>query len=215
MKRAIAVLALVTLLPGCGLFEKLTGSGDEQQTKSANQAQQTKPTNHEPPAPKPVTSIPPEKLSELLPKMDGWETQPPVGEFIPVGEHKVSRATGTYSRMVETLPLSATLRIVDGSYASDVYAPLTRMAHTRAGEVTGHKMSITIEGNPGIQQFKTESGKVEVVLVVAKRFLITLEGQNLSPQVVQEFLHGIDVKKLMAWAGTKPVLPSTTPARPH
>jgi|GEM_PF-2434751 len=190
MKRALLLVVVVAVLPACGLWEKLTGGGDKKQA------------SHEAPPPTPVTPIAPEKLVELLPKLEGWETKPPVGEYVAAGPNQVTQATGRYARKIEELALSATLKIIDGAYAADIYGPLARMAHGQPGDP--HKMPITVEGGSGIQAWRPDTGQVDVALVVASRFLVTLEGQNLSPQVVQAFLGGIDTKKLTAWAGTKP-----------
>jgi hypothetical protein len=198
MKRALVVLVLVAVLPACGLLEKLTGGGDKEgQTRHGIQ---------QAPVPIPVKPIAPEELVLLLPKLEGWDAQPPVGEFVDAGSNKVTQATGNYARKIEELALSATLKIVDGAYAADVYGPLARMAHGQPGDP--HKMPINVEGGSGIQEWRPDTGQVDVALVVADRFLVTLEGQNLSPQVVQAFLGGIDTKKLTAWAGKKPPAPA-------
>ena len=191
MKRLLALALLLAVLPGCGLWDKLFGESGPDKSIPVT-----------PPPPPPVTPVMPDQLVTVLPKLDGWEMPAPVGEMIDVGPNKASRATGTYKRQSGEMALSATLRIVDGANSADIYGPLARMAHTRPDEP--HKMPIELQGNTGIQEWLPEENKVNVALVVSKRFLVTLEGQYITPAVVQQLLQGIDVKKLAEWAAVQP-----------
>lgn len=197
MKRLFALALLLAALPGCGLWDKLFGSEEHAWDKDLP------PT---PAAPAPVTPVSPDQLATVLPKLEGWEMPAPVGETIDVGAAKASRATGLYKKQSGEIALAATVRIVDGANSADIYGPLARMAHTKPDDP--HKMPIDLQGNSGIQEWIPDGNKVNVAVIVARRFLVTLEGEYLTPPVVQQLLQGIDVKKLTAWAAVKPAAPA-------
>lgn len=183
MKQAFALLTLAAVLPACGWLEDLMG-GDEKQNERRRM-------------PSPVTPIAPEKLASLLPKLQGWNSSVPEGTYVQSGRDKFSRSTCTYTRKDGDALLSATLIITDGSHVANINAPLARMAHT--GPNNPHTLGISVHGYHGLQQWQPDSGKVSAALMVAHRFLITLEGENLSPEMVTGFLGSIDLRLLGSW----------------
>lgn len=192
MKRLLAVTLLLATLPGCGLWDRLFGKKEHAWDKDLPAT---------PAAPAPATPLAPAELVALLPQQEGWEGPDAVGETVDVGANKATRATGTYKKQSGEVTLSAKVRIVDGANSADIYAPLARMAHTRPDDP--HKMPIDLGGHSGIQDWLPDGNKVNVAVVVARRFLITLEGEYLTPQVVQQLLGGIDLQKLTASATPK------------
>jgi len=201
MKKASALVLLVLVLPGCGLWEKLTGDQDD---KAA-----TIPWKQPPPPP--VPPVPQDKLATLIPKLPGWEGSV-VGSVSEAGKQKFTSARGTFQREIEGKHQKVTIAIVDGSFSAEVFAPLTRMVHSRQGETDVHKKGLELEGNPGIEEWHTETGGVTVALAVARRFLFMLEGEGIPPETLGEWVKGVDLKQLAALAGKPPAAVGSTPA---
>lgn len=178
MRRQFILGSLAALLPACSWLEGLFG--DDKRGG-------------------PVEPVPHEQLAEVLPKMEGWQASPPNGKREDVGENHVSVVSRRYEKAGDPKPQTVELQVVDRAYVSTVYSPFAAMAHSNgAGDV--HKMRIDIDGNPGMQEWKPASGGVTVALLVAHRFVLMLEGSNVSPTTVDEFIHAVDLKRLTAWA---------------
>jgi len=64
-------------------------------------------------------------------------------------------------------------------------------------------MGINLDGHSGLMEWQQESGRMTAAVIVAQRFSITLEGEQLSPDLAQAFLSGIDVKQLASWGQKK------------
>jgi hypothetical protein len=182
-KRASLVVLLVALAPACGLVDRWFS--DEK-------------PSHEKPGPKePIAS---EQLVGVLPSMDGWETKAKQGKVNSVGADRVSLATAKYEKPVEGKVQSVELEIIDGNYISSMYSPFAVMAHSQGQMLDAHKMRIDVNGHPGLQEWKPEAGSVAVRLLVARRFIVTLRGQNVPPGDVRQTLAAVDMEKLATWA---------------
>jgi hypothetical protein len=97
---------------------------------------------------------------------------------------------------------TVSLQILDGNHVPSAYAPLALISHS-AGEADVHKMQIKIGRHTGIQQWKPETGKVHVLMLIARRFMITLNGEHVSPQTVKQYLKAIDLDELASWEESK------------
>lgn len=184
MKRTFLVLLLALALPACGFFERLFGGEEE---KPAYQTLAGEP-------------VPDEKLRELLPKMDGWQAQAPQSKTSSIGPQKVSQASASYEQTVGEKTQTVSLEILDGNNVSSIYAPFAVMAHSQGDKLDVHKMRIEIDGYPGMEEWKPEAGTVKVLLLVGRRFVVTLNGRNLTPALVRQTIQAIDLKKLAALA---------------
>lgn len=183
MNRASNLLWLAAVLPACGLFD------DEKDEKKEPR----------PVGSYPVQPVPYEKLTALMPKMEGWESQPPRGKVSSVGKDQISVASATYEKKGDTKVSTIQLEILDGAYVSSAYSPFAVMAHSQ-GATDVHKIPFDVDGNPGIQDWKPETSSVTVLLFVARRFMITLKGTNISPEVVKQTLRAIPLKELASLA---------------
>lgn len=188
MKRTCVILSLVTVLSSCGLIERLSGSDGEQEQQTKQSLNAGDP-------------IPHETLSQLLPQVEGWNAAPPEGKSNLIGNTRISAASRKYEKEADGKRSMVSLEIVDGNHVSSVYAPFALMAHSQGATVDVHKMRIDIDGHPGIQEWKPEAGNVVVLLLVARRFMVTLRGSHISPPTVRQYLEGIDLKQLTSWAG--------------
>jgi hypothetical protein len=200
MNKASAIVLLSLVLPGCGLWEKLTGEKDDK--AAAIPWKQ--------PAPPPVAPVPQEKLATFIPKLPGWEGSV-VGGVSEAGREKFTSARGTFQRVIEGKSQKVTIAIVDGSFSAEVFAPLTRMVHSREGQADAHKKGLELDGNPGIEEWHPETGGVTVALAVARRFFFLLEGEGIPPETLGEWIKGVDLKQLAALAGKPPADVGTAP----
>jgi hypothetical protein len=183
MKVAALVLLLVAT-PACGLLDKLLG--DDESTASAR--------------PKPGEPIAFEQLVLVLPAMDGWETRRKEGKSTQVGGDAVTLASAKYEKTFNDKVQAVKLEVMDGNYVSSVYSPFAVMAHSQGPIADAHKMQIEIAGHPGMEEWKTEAGTVQVLLLVARRFVVTLQGENIPPGLVRQTIEAMDLAKLTAWA---------------
>ncbi len=177
MRRQFILGSLVALLPACNWLKGVFG-GDPRDS---------------------VEPIAHEELAQVLPKLDGWDVESPNGRLETVGEDQVSIVSARYEKASEPNPQTIDLQVVDRAYASTVYSPFAAMAHSAGGNDV-HKMRLDVNGHPGMQEWKPAANGVSVALLVSKRFVVSLEGSNVSPTTVNEFINGIDLKRMEAWA---------------
>ena len=145
---------------------------------------------------KPVNPVAFQDLQTALPELPGWERATPTGERMtaPVA---FSEAETHYTRG-ET---SVTVKIVDSAFSQLLIAPwamfLTAGYERESSE--GYEKSVNVGGNPGFERWNKDSRNGELNLVVAKRFLVTVEGDNITDtKVLHEFASKIDAGTLSA-----------------
>ena len=69
----------------------------------------------------------------------------------------------------------------------------------------GYEKSTTIGGNPGFEKWNDQRKDGELNIVVAKRFLVSVEGDRLTDmKQLQEFASKIDFAKLGALGAAAP-----------
>jgi hypothetical protein len=143
---------------------------------------------------KPVDPVSFQALQTALPELAGWERSAPTGERMtaPVA---FSEAETHYTRG----DTNVTVKIVDSAFSQLLVAPwamfLTAGYERESSE--GYEKSVNVGGNPGFERWNKDSRTGELNLVVAKRYLVTVEGDNLSDtQVLHEFASKIDAGQL-------------------
>jgi hypothetical protein len=145
---------------------------------------------------KPVDPVSFQELQTVLPNMAGWEMQKPRGEkmTMPV---PFSQTETTYTKG----DAEVQVKIVDSAFSQLLVAPwamfLTAGYEKQTSE--GYEKSVNVGGNPGFEKWNTESKDGELNLVVAKRFLVTIEGNHVDDaKVLHEFASRLDAGKLAA-----------------
>jgi hypothetical protein len=135
-----------------------------------------------------------QSLQAVLPEVSGWQREQPTGErmTMPI---PFSQADATY-RMGEA---NVAVKIVDSAFSQVMLAPwaIFLSAGYEKQNSDGYEKSVNIAGNPGFERWDTSNKDGELHLVVAKRFLVTVEGNNIADtKVLQEFAEKIDAAKL-------------------
>jgi hypothetical protein len=143
---------------------------------------------------KPVEPVSFQALQTALPELSGWERSTPTGERMtaPIAFSEAE----THYTMGET---NVSIKIVDSAFSQMLVAPwamfLTAGYERESSE--GYEKSVNVGGNPGFERWNKDSKTGELNLVVAKRYLVTVEGDNLNDtKVLHEFASKIDAGKL-------------------
>jgi hypothetical protein len=118
----------------------------------------------------------------------------------PRGERMTSPVPFSQSEVQYTRDeASIEAKIVDSGFSQLLMAPWAMfMASGYERETSeGYERSAEIAGNPGFERWNSASRDGELNFVVAKRFLVTLEGRNIDDtKILHEFARGIDQAKL-------------------
>jgi hypothetical protein len=176
MKRVL-LLCMLVVLSSCGLF------GSEKKKK-----------------PGPEEPIATDQLLGVLPAMDGWTQKSKQANVSPIGPDKVSVAAAEYEKPAGDKLQKVALQVMDGNYVSSAYSPFALMAHSQGQVLDAHKGRIEFAGHPGLQEWKPETGTVTVRVLVERRFVVTLHGENVSPPEVRQTIEAVDLEKLATWA---------------
>ncbi|HUE88647.1 MAG TPA: hypothetical protein VMO26_21430 [Vicinamibacterales bacterium] len=139
---------------------------------------------------KPVDPVSFQALQTALPELPGWERSTPTGERMtaPVA---FSEAETHFTRGEATV----TVKIVDSAFSQLLIAPWAMFlsAGYERESREGYEKSVTVGDNPGFERWNKGSRNGELNLVVAKRFLVTVEGDNIDDtKVLHEFASKID-----------------------
>jgi hypothetical protein len=144
---------------------------------------------------KPVEPVSFQDLQTALPEVSGWTREEPRGE-----------------RMTSPVPFSQTearykmgdaqveVKIVDSAFNQMMIAPLSMFmaAGYEKESSSGYERSVTVAGHPGFEKWNKASKDGELTLVMAKRFLISIEGDGIADtKILQDFASRVDVGKLV------------------
>lgn len=143
---------------------------------------------------KPIEPVSFRDLQTALPEVSGWEREQPRGERmttpISFSQTEVSYRKGESSIEV---------KIVDSAFSQMLIAPWAIFLAAGYEKETseGYEKSVNLGGNPGFERWNSANKDGELNLVVAKRFLVTIDGNNISDtKVLQEFASKVDTGKL-------------------
>jgi hypothetical protein len=133
-------------------------------------------------------------LQAAFPEIDGWEKEKPTGERMtnPV---PFSQATVRYTKGDQSIEA----KLVDSGFNQLLIAPLSMYLSAGYERETeeGYEKSTKIGNNPGWETWKSESKSGELNAVVGKRFILTLEGQNLpDTKPLYEFADRVNIAAL-------------------
>jgi hypothetical protein len=132
---------------------------------------------------KPVDPLPFGELIVLLPKVDGWTSPDEAkGETTQMGEYKITTVSQHYSRITGDKTENMSVTILDGGYVPMVYAPFLMMSQFSREGTDGHSKGLTISGQPAFEEWKKAQESVNLSILVADRFLVTLNGDSVAPE---------------------------------
>jgi len=126
-------------------------------------------------------------LQTAFPTVDGWTMDKPRGERMtsPVAFSQTEARYRNGDARIE-------VKIVDSAFQQLLVAPWAMFLAAGYEKETddGYEKSTTVAGHPGFEKWNDRRKSGELNLVVAKRFLVSLEGDRLT-----------DMKQLQAFAG--------------
>lgn len=145
---------------------------------------------------KPVEPVRFQELQAALPDVAGWQRGEPTGERMtsPV---PFSQAEANYT-MGEA---NITVKVVDSAFSQMLIAPWSMFltAGYERESSDGYEKSVIVGGNPGFERYNTAGKDGELNIVLAKRFLVTIEGDNIADtKVLHDFASKIDTSKFEA-----------------
>lgn len=168
-------------------FEQMA-KGFEQMAKSAEEA--AKSLQNQPPV-EPVSF---RELQEVLPAMDGWEMDKPTGEKMtsPV---PFSKSEATYRKD----DASVQVEVMDSGFNQMLIAPALMMlaaGYERETE-SGFERGTKVGEFPAFEKWNSEDKDGELNIVVNKRFIVKVDGNNIAdPKVLHEFARAAKLAKL-------------------
>jgi hypothetical protein len=143
---------------------------------------------------KPVEPVRFQELQAALPEVSGWQRAEPTGERmtspVPFSQTEADYTMGD---------ANISVKVVDSAFSQMLIAPWSMFLTAGYERETndGYEKSVTIGGNPGFERYSKAGKDGELNIVVAKRFLVTIEGDNIDDtKVLHDFASKIDAGKL-------------------
>lgn len=141
-------------------------------------------------------------MQAAFPVVSGWTMEKPRGERMtsPVAFSQTEARYRNGDQSIE-------VKIVDSAFNQILVAPWAMFLTAGYEKETddGYEKSTTVAGQPGFEKWNTERKDGEVNIVVAKRFLVSVEGDGLSDvKQLHDFAGKIDFAKLTALGAAAP-----------
>jgi len=139
------------------------------------------------------------KLMPFLPEAPAtWTADKPEGSTEDAGGAKITNVHRDYKKGdTETSPTTS-INILDSAANPDYVAATISAWNASESTAEGYSKTLTVEGMPGYETYENEGKHGTLWLMVAKRYILTIETQNQDSKDLQEWLKRVDVKKLAA-----------------
>jgi hypothetical protein len=141
--------------------------------------------------------VDPAKLIPILPEPpSGWTAEKAEGSSDDVGGFKITNVHRDYKKGDAADAPTAAISIID-SVASPDYVEVATAGWDKTNETPdGYAKPVTIDGSPGREDYDKERKHASLWVMVAKRYFVEVELQNLDPKELQEWIKRVDLKKL-------------------
>jgi hypothetical protein len=137
------------------------------------------------------------KLLPLLPNAPAdWTADQAEGDTMDNGGTKITSVHRDYKKGEGDTAPTTSISILDSAANPDYVTSTTAAWNMSTSTPEGYTKTLTIEGMPGFETFENEGKHGTLWLMVAKRYVLTIETQNQESKDLQEWLKRIDVKKL-------------------
>ena len=139
------------------------------------------------------------KLLPILPEApSGWTADKPEGSTSDVGGFKITNVHRDYHKGEGNNAPLVSISILDSAANPDYVAATTATWKTSSESLEGYSKSVTIDGNPGFEAYEREQKHASLWVMIANRYFVQIEVQNLEPKELQEWIKRVDLKKLGA-----------------
>lgn len=145
---------------------------------------------------KPIDPVPFQKLLPFLPAAPkGYTGEEPQGTTIDLGEFKHSQAERSYRKGDHHLSIT----IQDTAHIPELYRGFatTRLHVKKIDSTTGHARTFANGNDIGLENYTKANQAGELVILVGKRFLITVRGDGIQPEFLHTIYKTIDRQKLL------------------
>jgi hypothetical protein len=116
-------------------------------------------------------------LIPFLGDIEGWNAEDDAeGQSVSMGQYKVSQAERQYVSGDKEL----NIKIVDGGYASMVYASIKMAMNYEIDNSEEYIRKTTIKSYTAMEHYKFEDKDAEVIILIKDRIIVTLEGNNFE-----------------------------------
>ena len=141
-------------------------------------------------------------LQTVFPTVSGWTMDKPKGERMtaPVAFSQTEARYQNGDQRIE-------VKIVDSAFNQILVAPWAMFLTAGYEKETddGYEKSTTVSGYPGFEKWNTTRKDGELNIVVAKRFLVSVEGDQLNDvKQLHDFAAKVDFSKLAALGAAAP-----------
>src|SRR5881409_2765296 len=119
-----------------------------------------------------------QKLLPILPDApQGWTADKPEGSTEDVGGFRITNVHRDYHKGEGDNVPTAAISILDSVANPDYVSATTAAWNSNSESSEGYSKSVTIDGNPGFEEFENES-KHATLWVIANRYFLQIELQN-------------------------------------
>ncbi|HVF70647.1 MAG TPA: hypothetical protein VM940_03470 [Chthoniobacterales bacterium] len=137
------------------------------------------------------------KLLPILPNAPAdWTADKPEGDTQDVGGTKITSVHRDYKKGDSDTAPTTSISILDSAANPEYVASTTAAWNMSTSTAEGYTKTLTVEGMPGFETFENEGKHGTLWLMVAKRYVLTIETQNQESKELQEWLKRVDIKKL-------------------
>ena len=139
------------------------------------------------------------KLLPILPEAPaGWTADKPEGSTSDVGGFKITNVHRDYHKGEGNDAPLVSISILDSAANPDYVTATTTTWKTSSESLEGYSKSVTIDGNPGFEAYEREQKHASLWVMIANRYFVQIEVQNLDPKELQQWIKRVDLKKLAA-----------------
>ena len=137
------------------------------------------------------------KLIPVLPEAPAtWTADKAEGSTDDIGGTKITSVHRDYKKGDGDTAPTTSISILDSAANPDYVSSTTAAWSMSTSTPEGYTKTLTIEGMPGFETFENEGKHGTLWLMVAKRYVLTIETQGQESKDLQEWLKRVDVKKL-------------------
>lgn len=143
---------------------------------------------------KPVDPLTIDALKTVLPDLSGWEKGKPTGERMSSPVH-YAEAKVTFTKGESAVDV----KIVDSAMNQLLIAPFSMFLAVGYEKETdhGYEKGVKVGEYPGWERWDGEGKEGELNAIIAKRFIVQIEGRNIeSTRVLHSTMENINLKKL-------------------
>jgi hypothetical protein len=147
----------------------------------------------------PVAAVATEHLAELCaPELAGWQrTKLSTGEHPLLGASLTS-ALALYTRKVGDADQKLALGLIDGAHQPEAYASFDLAWATRLENASLGYSHFELGPDRGVELLSRHPPTVQLRLLVADRFLVEADAEELAPEDVHAFLAAVPLDRLRA-----------------